>query len=203
MAPERFGNEPERFEAHRERLNITLAFVGLELREDGKLYRAKPTTSLSEAQERANALQAKLRERNVHPDVLAFCRAELVQKNYFHAVFEATKSVADKMRTKTGLTSDGAGLVDEAFGMKNGMPPLAFNLLQNQTARSEHTGLAMLTKGMFGTFRNTTAHAPRIRWPIGLDDALDLLTLASLLHRRLDAAHVTPAAPINQVYTSV
>jgi uncharacterized protein (TIGR02391 family) len=206
--PERFGNEPERFEAHRERLNITLAFVGLELREDGKLYRAKPTTSLSEAQERANALQAKLRERNVHPDVLAFCRAELVQKNYFHAVFEATnfeatKSVADKMRTKTGLTSDGAGLVDEAFGMKNGMPPLAFNLLQNQTARSEHTGLAMLTKGMFGTFRNTTAHAPRIRWPIGLDDALDLLTLASLLHRRLDAAHVTPAAPINQVYTSV
>jgi uncharacterized protein (TIGR02391 family) len=57
----------------------------------------------------------------------------------------------------------------------------------------------MLTKGMFGRFRNTTAHAPKISWPIGLGDALDLLTLASLLHRRLDAAHVTPAAPINQV----
>lgn len=57
----------------------------------------------------------------------------------------------------------------------------------------------MLTKGMFGTFRNTTAHAPKVSWPIGLDDALDLLTLASLLHRRLDSAHVTPAAPINQI----
>jgi len=199
MAPERFGNEPERFEAHREGLNLTLAFVGLELREDGKLYRAKPTTSLTEAQERANALKVKLRDRNVHQDVLVFCRAELLQKNYFHAVFEATKSVADKIRTKTGLTSDGAELVDEAFGMKSGMPALAFNLLQNQTERSEHTGLAMLTKGMFGTFRNTTAHAPKVSWPIGLDDALDLLTLASLLHRRLDAAHVTPAAPVNQV----
>lgn len=198
MAPERFGNEADRFEVHREGLNLTLAFVGLELREDGKLYRSKPTRSLTEAQERANALKAKLRERNVHPDVLIFCRAELLQKNYFHAVFEATKSVADKIRTKTGLTSDGAELVDEGFGMKSGMPALAFNLLRNPTERSEHSGLAMLTKGMFGTFRNTTAHAPKISWPIDLDDALDLLTLASLLHRRLDAAHVTPAAPINQ-----
>lgn len=199
MAPERFASEPERFEGHREALNLTLGFVGLELRDDGKLYRVKPTASLPEAQQRANALKAKLRERNVHPDVLAFCRAELVQQNYFHAVFEATKSVADKIRTKTGLTSDGAELVDEAFTTKSGMPPLAFNLLRTPTERSEHTGLAMLTKGMFGTFRNTLAHAPKVSWPVSLDDALDLLTLASMLHRRLDAAHVTPAAPINQI----
>jgi uncharacterized protein (TIGR02391 family) len=199
MAPERFVGEPERYEAHREALNLTLGFVGLELREDGKLYPAAPTKTLTEAQERANALKARLRERNVHPDVLAFCRAELVQKNYFHAVFEATKSVADKIRTRTGLTSDGAQLVDDAFGIKQGMPAMAFNLLQTPTEQSEHKGLAMLVKGMFGTFRNTTAHAPKISWPIDLNDALDLLTLASMLHRRLDAAHVTPAAPINQV----
>lgn len=203
MAPERFGSDPERFEAHREALNVTLGFVGLELREDGKLYRAKPVTSLTEAQQRANALKAKLRDRNVHPDVLAFCRAELVQKNYFHAVFEATKSVADKIRVRTGLVSDGARLVDEAFGMKSGMPPLAFNLLRTPTEQSEHTGLAMLTKGMFGTFRNTTAHAPKVSWPLTLEDALDLLTLASMLHRRLDAAHVTPAAPISHLSSAV
>lgn len=124
MAPERFGNEPERFEGHREALNLTLAFVGLELRETGKLYPAAPTATLTEAQERANSLKAKLRDRNVHDDVLAFCRAELVQKNYFHAVFEATKSVAEKIRVKTGFTSDGGDLVDEAFGMKQGMPAL-------------------------------------------------------------------------------
>ncbi len=199
MAPERFGNEPERFEGHREALNLTLAFVGLELRENGKLYPAAPTATLTEAQERANALKAKLRDRNVHEDVLAFCRAELVQKNYFHAVFEATKSVAEKIRVKTGLSSDGADLVDEAFGMKQGMPALAFNLLETLTEQSEHKGLAMLVKGTFGTFRNPAAHAPKVSWPIDLDDALDLLTLVSMLHRRLDAAHVTPAAPINQV----
>ena len=78
MAPERFGNEPERFDQHRDALNLTLGFVGLELRENRKLYPAKPTTTLTEAQERAHALKAKLRERKVHPDVLAFCRAEVV-----------------------------------------------------------------------------------------------------------------------------
>jgi uncharacterized protein (TIGR02391 family) len=198
MAPERFGTDPEDFESHRSALNLTLGFVGLELRENGKLYTAKPTETLTEAQERADVLKTRLRERNVHPDVLAFCRVELLQKNYFHAVFEATKSVADKIRSRTGLTSDGAELVDEAFGMKQGMPALAFNLLRTPTEQSEHKGLAMLVKGTFGTFRNTTAHAPKINWPIDLADALDLLTLASMLHRRLDAAHVTPMAPINQ-----
>lgn len=41
--------------------------------------------SPTDAQERANALKANLRERNVHSDVLVFCRGGLLQKNYFHA----------------------------------------------------------------------------------------------------------------------
>lgn len=77
---------------------------------------------------RAGRLRRALQERRVHPDVLRFCRAELLQDNYFHA----------------------------------------------------------------GTFRNTTAHAPKIHWPINEQDALDILTLASLLHRRLDGAVRTP-----------
>jgi uncharacterized protein (TIGR02391 family) len=195
MAPVRFSDDPEGFEVRRERLNIRLGFAGLRLREDGKVAWTPSTKTLPEAQARANALHAKLKERNVHPDVLRFCRAELVQQNYFHAVFEATKSVADKVRTLSGLSGDGAQLIDAAFGVKGGMPPLAFNMLRTEPERSEQTGLAMLIKGMFGTFRNTTGHAPKIAWPIDLDDALDLLTLASMIHRRLDSCHVTPAAP--------
>lgn len=56
-----------------------------------------------------------LTRRGVHPDVLRFCRAELVANNYFHAMLEATKSIADKLRAKTGLTEDGANLVDAAL----------------------------------------------------------------------------------------
>jgi uncharacterized protein (TIGR02391 family) len=47
-------------------------------------------------------------------------------------------------------------------------------------------------KGMFGAFRNVTAHAPKICWNVTEQDALDLLTIASLVHRRLDSAVRTP-----------
>lgn len=64
-------------------------------------------------------ISAELARRDVHPDVLRFCRAELVQQNYFHAVLEAAKSVADKLRTLTGL--QGA-----ACSVSSG-PRIAFN----------------------------------------------------------------------------
>jgi len=80
-----------------------LAFSGIHLGEDGKLRPVTQARTLSEAQERAGRLRSKLIERNVHHDVLQFCKAELLVENYFHAVFEATKSVADKIREKTGL----------------------------------------------------------------------------------------------------
>jgi uncharacterized protein (TIGR02391 family) len=181
------------FDSKRADLNQVMAFAGYQLGEDGKLRVAEPARTLAEAEHRAGRLRAQLQRRNVHPDVLAFCRAELLQDNYFHAVFEATKSVAEKIRSRTGLTGDGSGLIDQAFGSGTaGMPFLAFNTLQTDTERSEHTGLMNLMKGMFGAFRNVTAHAPKIHWNITEQDALDLLSIASLLHRRLDAAHRTP-----------
>lgn len=195
MEPVRYTGNRAFFDERRHELNEVLAFCGYALGEDGKLRSAAAVTTLSEAEERAGRLRAELRRRGVHPDVLAFCRAELLQSNYFHAVFEATKSVAGKIRVKSGLSGDGSELVDQAFGMgKAGMPFLAFNALQSETERSEHTGLMNLMKGMFGAFRNVTAHAPKVTWPISEDDALDLLTIASLLHRRLDAAIRTPRA---------
>ena len=45
-----------------------------------------------------------------------------------------------------------------------------------------------LCVGMFGTFRNTTAHGAKLTWPVTEQDALDLLTLVSFIHRRLDQA---------------
>lgn len=56
-------------------------------------------------------------------------------------------------------------------------------------------GIEKLMVGFFGTFRNTTAHAPKISWTMNEQDALDLLTMASFLHRRLDGAVRTPRVP--------
>jgi uncharacterized protein (TIGR02391 family) len=126
--------------------------------------------------------------------VLKFCREELLQDNYFHAVFEATKSIADKIREKAGLVIDGAELVDKAFSV--GKPLLAINTLQTETEQSEQKGFANLLKGVFGTFRNVAAHAPKIKWPIDEQDALDLLTMVSYVHRRLDRAVKVPPVSV-------
>lgn len=187
MDPVRYVGNEASFEEWRSKLNNVLVFSGYSIGKDGKFRTVTSASTLSEAQERANRLRLVLASRSIHPDVLRFCQAELLQDNYFHAVFEATKSVADKIREKSGLDGDGAMLVDRAFGKgKQEYPLWVFNTYQSETDRNEHTGLMNLMKGMFGLFRNTTAHAPKIRWAITEQDAIDMLTLASMLHRRLD-----------------
>ena len=193
MRPVRFAGRAEVFENRRVSLNHVLVFSGLELGADGNLRPRTAARTLTEADERAGRLRAELSKRSVHPEVLKFCRAELLQNNHFHAVLEATKSVSQKIRDMTGLTGDAGELAELALAPgKSGMPFLAFNTLQTDSELSEQKGLKNLMVGFFGTFRNTTAHAPKISWTMNEQDALDLLTMASFLHRRLDGAVRTP-----------
>jgi uncharacterized protein (TIGR02391 family) len=189
MNPLRFSSQAQ-FDECRAQINEKLLFSGLRVREDGKVGReARAATTVAEAQQRADDLRAELKRRDVHPDVLRFCRAELLQQNYFHAVLEASKSIADTVRTKTGEKGDGTALVDTTCSINSG-PRIAFNNLGTEWERSEQTGIAMLMKGLFSTFRNPTAHAPKVLWATSRSQALDMLTLASMLHRRLDDATV-------------
>ncbi len=184
--PSRFINNKEKFEERRSELNKILSFIGLEFSDNAKFYPVSKSETISDAERRASHLMSKLKDRDVHPDVIKFCKSELLQDNYFHAVFEATKSVADKIRQMTGLTGDGAEIIDMTFGINN--PILRINDLKSETEISEHKGFANLLKGFFGMFRNTTAHAPKITWVIEENDALDMMSMASLMHRKLDNA---------------
>ena len=193
MDPVRFVNRGEAYEEFRLQLNTLLAFAGLQLGPNGRLQKAVPAETLSEAQERAGRLRSELARRHVHPDVLQFCRAELLEENYFHAILEATKSVADKLRVRTGLGSDGAELVDKALSVSH--PLLALSALTTDTETSEQKGFGNLLKGMFGMFRNPTAHGPRIRRTYTEQEAIDLLTMVSFMHRMIDSAVRTPFTP--------
>jgi uncharacterized protein (TIGR02391 family) len=190
MKPERFSRNPERFEPIRTNLNVALSFAGLCVTQAGELIASKKASTLTEAQRRAQELRADLSSRGTHPDVLRFCREELLADNYFHAVLEAVKSVAEKIRQLTGQTDDGPALVDRTLA---GSPPLlAINSLASESEHSEQKGFANLVRGTFGMFRNPTAHAPRLSWTMTKEDAEDLLTIVSLIHRRLDSAHMPP-----------
>lgn len=194
--PVLYHQMPEYYPAFIERINRPLAFAGYQVNEKGQIQPVSAAQTLDEAAARAGRLKSELRRRNVHPDVLVFCSAEFLQENYFHAVLEATKSVSEKIRKKSGLSGDAGELARDAFSLgKIGTPYLAFNAVTTTTEKSEQSGLMNLFIGMFGAFRNTTAHEARINWKINEQDALDLMTLASLLHRRLDAAIHTGRMP--------
>lgn len=178
LDPARYIGRSGVFEDRKDSVNSVIAFHGFSFGEDGKFHRRKQAKTLSEAEARANRLQDVLESRGVHKDVIHYCRAELLQENCFHAVLEASKSVASKIRTLSGLESDGSSLVDEALG--GSLPILRINSFQNESDKSEQRGFVNLTKGLFGTFRNFTAHNPKVEYPIDEEDALDLFSLASV-----------------------
>lgn len=183
LSPVRFVEHNDEFESNRQQLNIILAFSGWEYGKDGKFRYCETVKTLDEAEKRVRTLRAKFQGRRIHSEVLKYCRPELLQDNYFHAVFEASKGLAQRIRDLSGIQADGAALVDKVFSVEK--PILVINSLQTETERSEHKGFALLLKGCFAAVRNPLAHGPKILWH-GEDDAADYLSLISLLHRKLD-----------------
>jgi uncharacterized protein (TIGR02391 family) len=183
LLPVRFIGKKDLFEEERTKLNTILAFSGIEYGADGQFRQREAVKTLSEAEKRIITIKNKFQGRRIHPEVLKYCKIELMQDNYFHAVFEATKGLAQRIRDMSGIQADGSVLIDRVFLSEQ--PLLAFNTLQTDTEISEHKGFAALLKGCFAAARNPLAHEPKILWD-GEDDAADYLSLISLLHRKLD-----------------
>jgi uncharacterized protein (TIGR02391 family) len=186
MAPARYTATPELFTWRQDGLNVALAFAGYAVRDDGKVIHATPETTIQGARARAGRLRTLLESRGTHAEILKYCRAELLQENYFHAVLEAVKGVAGRLRLMSGLTNDGAELVSQALSTK--APIIALNSLKTETELSEQRGIANLLVGVFGAIRNPTAHAPKVVWPMPEQDAIDVLGILSYVHRKLDNA---------------
>ncbi len=189
LVPTRFVGKREDFERHRSALNAVLIMHGLEYDKEGKFRIIAQARTLEEAERRAQGVRDKLAPRNTHHEVYKYCKAELMEKNYFHAVFEACKGLFQRIRDLSGVDADGAQLVDRVFSVET--PYLAFNTLQSETEKSEHKGFAQLLKGCAAAIRNPLAHGPKILWQ-GEVDAADYLTLISMLHRKLDQCVKVP-----------
>ncbi|MCF7944246.1 MAG: TIGR02391 family protein [Spirochaetia bacterium] len=182
--PSRFIGDSKRYNFLLDELNTVLSFIGLRFQEDGKFHTVKESKTLSEAEKRAINLKKSVIERGFHTELLKYCEAELLEDNYFHAVLEAIKGIASMIRSKTNLTIDGVPLIEKAFSGKS--PLLYINNFQNESEISEQKGFVNLLKGLFGTFRNPTAHAAKIEWIMEKQDALDLFAIASYSYRRIE-----------------
>lgn len=193
MKPALHLEKQGRHEAMRFRLNRALLLAGLECSEAGALSSVDAADTISEAEKRARTLRVGLERRGVHPEVLRFCAAEWLVDDHFHAAQEAVKSIMDKVRSLTGLTWDGADLINPALG--GDTPLLAINPRATKSQRDEQKGFVNLILGCYGMFRNPTSHEARIHWPMSLEDAEDLMSTVSLIHRRLDAATMPARVP--------
>jgi uncharacterized protein (TIGR02391 family) len=195
MDPTNYVNSPELFTLRQDQLDQVLTFAGLRIEDDGKVHRGPRSSTLDEASRNATSLRAELRRRDTHGEVLRYCTVELLKKNNFHASLEATKSVFGRVRQMSGLSGDGAALIDAALSLgKSGVPIIAINDRASQTDRDEQTGFANLIKGLAGMFRNPVAHDPRVLRTVTDTQLLELVTSLSMVHRRLDSARVTRQA---------
>lgn len=176
--------DARKFEETRLHINEVLSYVGYELQPNGKYHVVKEASTISEAQSRANKLLSDLKARNAHSDIFKYCTAELVDKNYFHAVFEACKGLFERIRQLSFIRADGVKLVSYVFNH----PVLIINEYKTQQQKDEQKGFEAILDGICKMFRNPEAHCPKIEWPMEEQDALEILSLISYCHRRLDKA---------------
>jgi TIGR02391 family protein len=185
LSPSRFTSKPEVFDRLRTLINQQLAFAGYELKENGKFTETEKANTISDVQIKVDNLKQELENRKAHPEIFKYCKAELLQDNYFHSVLEANKGLLRRVKDLSGKQSDGNTLIEEVFS-KN--PILIINNYQSSSEKNEHNGFYNLLRGLCTMFRNPTAHEPRIDWEISKQDALEILSIISYCHRRLDGA---------------
>lgn len=191
LTPKRYKDEKD-FENDRSTINEILSYEGIGINERGEILSVKRAKTISEAQERSSRLKRKAQGITIHSDILPFCEEEWLKEDYFHAILEITKSVADKMRQKSGLFSDGSELVDACFGLgKEKRPIMAFNTLRTPSEESEHKGFSNFIKGFFSMYRNPKAHNPRMTEDTQLSAMIEVLVVASIIHNKLDITYKT------------
>lgn len=183
LEPARFVDNKEKYDELLFKINQQLAFVGYRLNDGGRYTEVDKANTIEDVSIIVRNLKHELEKRSTHSEIFKYCTAELLQDNYFHAVFEANKGLFQRIRDLSGSSRDGNQLIENVFSTT---PVLIINNFRSQSEIDEHKGFCNLLKGLCGMFRNTSAHEPKLLWNIEKQDALDILGLISYCHRRLD-----------------
>jgi uncharacterized protein (TIGR02391 family) len=190
MEPVRFVTDRQGFTRVQTAVNSALVMAGFRVTNEGKVSRSDRAANLDEMARLAGHLRVSLMARDAHPEVLRYTEREVIEQNPFHAMQEAVKGVSDRLRLHTGFGTDGAVLIDACFA--NNPARIQITAQRTESEASSQKGFANLLKGLHGHFRNPTAHATRLTWPVAEADFLDLCSTLSYVHRQLDQAGVSP-----------
>ena len=158
-----------------EETNKILLFAGLSIDQSGRLVVVSQAETLTEVDLRVNHLKKALYDRAIHSEVQKYCIEDYLRADYYDAVFEAAKGLAERVRQISGLTTDGGTLFQTALSKND--PYIFFNAMKTDSERSEFTGLKELLEAIFHLVRNPAAHTPKVNWKTDETKALDILTL--------------------------
>jgi len=173
-----------------EETNKALLLAGLSVSKEGVLNEVVQAKTLDEVDRRVNDLRRHLYNRAIHQEVGKYCIKDYLRKDYYDAVFEAAKGLAERVRQITGLTVDGSALFQKAFAKND--PYIFFNSLKTESEINEFIGLKELLESIFHLVRNPAAHTPKVNWVMDETKALDILTVISFAHKYLDECHKVP-----------
>lgn len=128
-------------------------------------------------------------------------RVAIYYKNgqYGEAASQGVQIFCEIIRELTGLTADGANLVNHVFGSApfQKLPHLQLNKLITESEKNIQEGQAQLSRGVITGFRNPILHAPidsTVPAVFSELDCLNILSLVSYLVTRLDKVVVNQPA---------
>ena len=125
----------------------------------------------------------------LEPEIVASSYSQLRDRHLREASLNSVVAVFEVLRTRTGLTGDGADLVGRALSLTS--PRLVVGDLSTQTGQDQQKGLIQLLQGVYLAIRNPKAHSlvpdqdERACW--------QQLVLASFLVRQLRQATLVSA----------
>ena len=190
LDPSRFADS-KRYDDVLNDINSVLLFMGCEINKSGKVKIVKKATTIDEVQERINALENQAKKRNVHLEVLKYCKREYLDKDYFHAQFEASKGLFQRIRDLTNQNVDGTKLINGVFSTDEPMLILPNLKLTERTDKDEFLGYKHLFEYVVNAVRNPEGHTPRILASEELGECLDNFVIISRCHRFLDNCSTT------------
>lgn len=169
-------------------INEIILFEGYCVNDAGIVLKTNKANTISELKSRVDSFKQKLLERNVHSEILKYCSEEILEKNFFHCIFESSKSLLERLRILSGVSDDGNSLIDRCIKKQNSK--IKLNSLTTITEQSRQIGLNYMLKGITSYVRNFTAHEPKIKWMIEESEALEILMIISFLHKLIDECTV-------------
>ncbi len=187
------------FRRYINQMNQVLSFAGYELGNDDaqirNLDRSKTSYVSPEAEDRVRRFRENVTKHQLHPDIELVCRPEyFTESGFFRPVKEAMRLLIEKIKAKAQLPQDGPELAEHAFAFAwPTRPILAINNFMTEKDVAEQFSFMVLLKAFFLMFQDEMTRAYRPAWDMSLEDAMNLLNLASYFHRKVDKA--TKTAP--------